>query len=49
MGICVPAFPSSKRIVINGTMLVEGNLLTNTDAGRDPKMPVSSDNVEERF
>lgn len=47
MGICVPAFPSSKRIVINGTMLVEGNLLTNTDAGRDPKMPVSSDNVEE--
>ncbi len=47
MGICVPAFPSSKRIVINGTMLVEGNLLTNTDAGRDPKMPVSSDNVVE--
>lgn len=47
MGICVPAFPSSKRIVINGTMLVDGNLLTNTDAGRDPKMPVSSDNVSE--
>lgn len=44
--IVVPAYPDSGRIVVNRTMLVDGVLLTDSDAGRDPKMPVSSDDVE---
>lgn len=43
--IVVPAYPGSGRIVANRTMLVNGMLLTESDAGRDPKMPVASDDV----
>ena len=43
--IVVPAYPDSGRIVANRTMLVNGMLLTESDAGRDPKMPVASDDV----
>lgn len=40
MGIAVPAYPDTNRIVINGIMLVNGQLLLNSDAGRDTKTPV---------
>ena len=43
--IVVPSYPDSGRIVANRTMLVNGVLLTESDAGRDPKMPVASDDV----
>lgn len=43
--IVVPAYPDSGRVVVNRTMLVNGMLLTDSDAGRDPKMPVTSDDV----
>lgn len=41
----VPAYPDSGRIVVNGTMLVNGELLTCSDAGRDPKCPVQTNDV----
>ena len=43
--VVVPAYPDSGRVVVNRTMLVNGMLLTDSDAGRDPKMPVTSDDV----
>lgn len=49
VAIAVPAYPNSGRIVINGTMYVNGNLLVNTDAGKDPKMPVISSKVIDNF
>lgn len=49
IAICVPAYPDSGRIVVDGTMYVNGNLLMNTDAGKDPKMPVVSNKVIENF
>ncbi|MDO5026969.1 MAG: four-carbon acid sugar kinase family protein [Tissierellia bacterium] len=49
LGVCVPSYPDSKRIVIDGKMYVNGNLLMNTDAGKDPKMPVVSNYVLENF
>ena len=45
--IVVPAYPASGRIVVNRTMLVNGVLLSESDAGRDPKMPVAADDVVE--
>lgn len=49
MGIAVPAYPATNRVVLNGTMLVNGELLINSDAGRDTKTPVFSSNVLELF
>lgn len=49
VGICVPAYPNSGRIVIDGRLFVNGHLLLNTDAGNDPKMPVVSNYVEDNF
>lgn len=49
MGIAVPAYPDTNRIVINGTMLVNGQLLLNSDAGRDTKTPVFTSEVIELF
>lgn len=49
VAIAVPEYPNSGRIVINGTMYVNGNLLVNTDAGKDPKMPVISSKVIDNF
>lgn len=43
----VPAYPDSGRIVVNRTMLVDGVLLSQSDAGRDLKMPVLTDDVEQ--
>lgn len=44
--IVVPAYPDSGRIVVNKTMLVNGVLLMDSDAGRDPKMPMKTNCVE---
>lgn len=49
IGICVPSYPDSGRIVVDGRLFVNGNLLLNTDAGKDPKMPVVSNFVDENF
>lgn len=48
MGIVVPAFPQTGRIVLHGTMLVNGQLLIHSDAGRDTKTPVFTSNAIER-
>ena len=45
IGIAVPAYPASGRIVVNGEMFVNGNLLTNSDAGKDTKTPVHTSKV----
>lgn len=49
VGICVPAYPDSGRIVVDGNLYVNGHLLLNTDAGNDSKMPVVSNLVSENF
>lgn len=49
VAICVPSYPDSGRIVVDGKMYVNGSLLMNTDAGKDPKMPVVSNYVVENF
>lgn len=49
VAICVASYPDSGRIVVDGTLYVNGNLLLNTDAGKDPKMPVVSNKVVENF
>lgn len=49
MGIAVPSYPSTGRIVAKGTMFVNGELLLNSDAGRDAKTPVNTSNVIDIF
>lgn len=49
IGICAAAYPDTNRVIFNGTMLVNGSLLMNTDAGKDAKTPVFSNEVEELF
>ncbi len=49
LAVCVPSYPDSGRLVIDGKMYVNGNLLMNTDAGKDPKMPVVSNFVVDNF
>lgn len=49
MGIAVPSYPETDRIVAKGTMFVNGELLLNSDAGRDAKTPVSTSNVIDIF
>ena len=46
IAVVVPAYPDSKRIVVNKTMLVNGVLLENSDAGKDPKTPIKTSCVE---
>ena len=40
--LAAPAFPAGGRLTACGYHLVEGSLVTDTDAGRDPEKPVSS-------
>ncbi len=49
IGIAVPCYPSTGRIVANGTMFVNGELLLNSDAGRDAKTPVDTSSVIDIF
>ena len=49
IGICVPSFPDSGRIVVNNYLYVNGISLMNTDAGRDPKISAVSNLVTENF
>ncbi|MDO5714807.1 MAG: four-carbon acid sugar kinase family protein [Tissierellia bacterium] len=49
MAIAVPVYPSTGRVVVNSTMLVNGELLVNSDAGKDTKTPVSTSNVGDLF
>ncbi|MDO5726223.1 MAG: four-carbon acid sugar kinase family protein [Tissierellia bacterium] len=49
IGIAVPVYPLSNRVVINGIMLVNGSLLINSDAGKDTKTPVKTSVVKELF
>lgn len=46
IGILVPSYPQSGRIVAQGTMYVNGKLLINSDAGKDAKTPVDSSDVK---
>ncbi|WP_338956586.1 four-carbon acid sugar kinase family protein [Fusobacterium nucleatum] len=46
IAVVVPAYPDSGRIVVNKTMLVNGVLLENSDAGKDPKTPIKISCVE---
>ena len=46
IAVVVPAYPDSKRIVVNKTMLVNGVLLENSDAGKDPKTPIKTSCVD---
>lgn len=45
----MPVYPDTNRIVINSNMYVNGNIITNTDAGKDSKTPVLSKNVIEEI
>ena len=47
IALAVPAYPNTKRTVEGGIMRVHGQLLVDSDAGRDAKMPVKSSNVAE--
>ena len=47
IALAVPAYPNTKRTVDRGIMRVHGQLLVDSDAGRDAKMPVKSSNVAE--
>ncbi|OLS01511.1 four-carbon acid sugar kinase family protein [Tissierella creatinophila] len=49
MGIAVPSYPATNRVVVNGIMFVNGELLLNSDAGKDTKTPVSTSNVIDIF
>ena len=49
IGICVPSFPDSGRIVVNNYLYVNGIPLMNTDAGKDPKISAVSNLVTENF
>ena len=40
IAVIVPVFPKAGRIAVGGYLLVNGVLLQQTDAARDPKMPV---------
>ncbi len=40
LAVVVPVFPKAGRIAVGGYLLVNGVLLQQTDAARDPKMPV---------
>lgn len=40
--LVAPAFPAGGRLTACGYHLVEGRLVTDTDAGRDPEKPVAS-------
>ena len=46
IAVVVPAYPDSGRIVVNKIMLVNGVLLENSDAGKDPKTPIKTSCVE---
>ena len=46
IAVVVPAYPDSGRIIVNKTMLVNGVLLENSDAGKDPKTPIKTSCVE---
>lgn len=47
VAVVVPVFPSAGRVCCGGYLLVGGVMLQDTDAGKDPKAPVSTSNVEE--
>ena len=46
IAVVIPSYPDSGRIVVNKTMLVNGVLLENSDAGKDPKTPIKTSCVE---
>ena len=46
IAVVIPSYPDSGRIVVNKAMLVNGVLLENSDAGKDPKTPIKTSCVE---
>ena len=46
IAVVIPSYLDSGRIVVNKTMLVNGVLLENSDAGKDPKTPIKTSCVE---
>ncbi len=47
IAVIVPVFPKAGRIAVGGYLLVNGVLLQQTDAARDPKMPVRTSVIRE--
>lgn len=45
----IPAFPSSQRVCIDGVVYVGENKLQDTDAAKDPKMPINTSVAKEIF
>lgn len=45
IGLVVPSFPDSEKIVIGNFMLVDGVLLENTDVKNDPTSPVNTSRI----
>lgn len=46
-GLCLPAHPSAGRVTVNGTQLLHGRRLEETELARDPRSPVRSSRIEE--
>ncbi|WHH61567.1 four-carbon acid sugar kinase family protein [Petroclostridium sp. X23] len=46
IAIVTPSFPQAGRTVVGGYLLVNGMMLQNTDAARDPLNPISTSVVE---
>ena len=49
MAIVVPVYPSSGRICVGGSLLVDGIPLQNTAMRNDPKNPMTESSVMELF
>lgn len=46
-GLCLPAHPRAGRVTVNGTQLLHGRRLEETELARDPRSPVRSSRIEE--
>lgn len=47
MAIVIPSFPQAGRTAVGGYLLVNGGLLQDSDAAKDPKTPVNTSVIEE--
>lgn len=45
--VVAPAFPALGRVTIEGIHFVNGEKITNTEASKDPKHPVTTDSIPE--
>lgn len=45
-GLCLPAHPLAGRVTVNGSQLLHGRHLENTELNRDPRSPVHTSRVD---